>query len=525
MKHTLGNIIKYLIKEALLLEKGPLPTTPPSKEDLYIPEDLQNASESDIERVVPVGLKAGEKLVFRRKNARLIAFFAYKNALEKNIVRDTWNNYIDYELAQATNVSKAEIARIKKRIKSDPNYIKAISESTPPAELARLKAAWERTNMDYITVADIDLPDSVRRFALEQRKKARIEKEAKEAVEIAKDEVSLGDVKNTSKILDISEIEPLKWYQWPDEVKSSNEPYSGEAGVGPGEHWLALVFGGKVQGGSVSYDVVTIDSRKWEVKELIDQSTTIRPGTHGTRVLGPANVQIKRIIQTFDDISQLTSDLLVDHNSSDYILLADEDNKNKKQDVILELEYIAEFIRDEKQNFAVAGEITEERFEKLYNRMMGLYRIYNGNNVLTTTIDQSKLKSLVDKANSLNDISLSDDEIERIESELASQNIIAQIMVLLRRTRWLKDNPKNTLQNIFDQVKPSLIFAKTDGLFVVNQKHFIMIPKDQLDVVLEFTKVTQNLPRLRFNVKFPSGGKIKPGDNNVDFDGDNEEAA
>lgn len=79
-----------------------------------------------------------------------------------------------------------------------------------------------------------------------------------------------------------------KWWNWPNDVKDSgiqfgsSESGESEKSVGPGENWLAYMFGASVMGKGASYDLSTQDGRRWEVK-MIDSSKKIVTGKHGRK--------------------------------------------------------------------------------------------------------------------------------------------------------------------------------------------------------------------------------------------------
>ena len=157
------------------------------------------------------------------------------------------------------------------------------------------------------------------------------------------------------KIIDVSEITSLEWYGWNDPlwvnairkirlgtIKDSDADRT--AGVGPGEERLARIFGGKVQGGSVSFDVVTGADSFWEVKGLAEPTSTIRPGREGREVwIKPAKI-VTGVLNQVENFIRIVNELGLDL-----------DVRDRER-----MKWLADFQKKEQLNYE-RGEIPEAR--------------------------------------------------------------------------------------------------------------------------------------------------------------------
>lgn len=309
-------------------------------------------------------------------------------------------------------------------------------------------------------------------------------------------------------IMSIDKVKPITWYAWPKEVLESGIPYGSaadgeeggaEAGVGPAEAWLAFMFGGKKQGGSVSYDVVTRSKKTglkaWEVKELNKPSETIRPGTHGLKVFAKPYQNLKSVITQLRNFYILANKLgFMDANNKTFT----EDDK----DVI---RYVKDFVVAEKEMISDKGEISEERFTSLYTALEQVEGFLK---------KWTKKEDIKPGENPDTDVSLNDKEyhvdkptfidvarkVQKATGEKPPVENIEILLSALRHTAFV--NPTNFLDDFFNSVDPEAIFAQTSGVFIVNRRGFLMLPKETLRDTLIFKKVTQGKPRFGLAIGF-----------------------
>lgn len=296
----------------------------------------------------------------------------------------------------------------------------------------------------------------------------------------------------------ISNIKPLRWYDWKDSrwsnvvnkiaYGSSNEK-SGEAitGAGPGEGRLAAIFGGKVQGGGVSFDVVTPDDRRWEVKALSSASDLIRPGTEGRTAFERPRKHLENIIKQLRNFNIIAKKL-------GYELLATSDD-----DVTI-MKYIDGFMIDELPMFE-KGEIPFERFKSLRAVLKSLALLRQNWDIsgaldVNTTIGLGNKKVEVDKPTFI-------DVARRVQKAKPDVDVLSNVHEREIAMAALKDaafkRPAVFFDEWFDSVDVMKVFEQVDGVFIVNQQGFNMVPKPLFKKAFRFKTVSQGVPRFKFS--------------------------
>jgi hypothetical protein len=303
---------------------------------------------------------------------------------------------------------------------------------------------------------------------------------------------------NARVYMSIDQVKPLQWYDWNDPrwartvgkiAYGSSKEKSGEeaAGTGPGEERLAVIFGGKVQGGGVSFDVVTPDGRRWEVKALDTASTLIRPGTEGRAAFERPRVRLERIIKQLRNFSIVAGKL-------GHELLA-----TSKNDVAL-LKYVEGFVSDELPMLS-KGEIPSDRFRSLRAVLKSLAELrnrWNGGNQakqVNTTIGLANQKIDVDKPTFI-------DVAKRVQRAKPDIDVLSNFEERELALASLKDDafehPDNFFNEWFDSIDVMKVFEQVDGVFIVNQTGFIMVPKPLFKKAFRFKRVSQGVPRFGF---------------------------
>jgi hypothetical protein len=303
---------------------------------------------------------------------------------------------------------------------------------------------------------------------------------------------------NSDEIIEFSSVEQLVWYDWPIEVKKSGLSYGSKSagsdsdassGVGPGEEWLAYIFGGKVQGGSVSYDVVTKDGKAWEVKQLLTRSETIRPGTEGLKEYSNARAQLEKILTQLNEFSKTAL-------SSKYAKFLSQTDKKR-------IEYISEFIDVEYEMIINKGEFPVERQRTLRAVMKVaslLKKQFMGNETL------SKKKITLDSGR---EISLEHEKyyqvIKNVEN-IVGKTVIQSTELLSVLSSILSDaafnNPTLFLDTWVSLIKPGNVFAQTDGVFVVNPRGYLLVPKNMINDAFKFVNVSQGVPKFSLRAEY-----------------------
>lgn len=297
--------------------------------------------------------------------------------------------------------------------------------------------------------------------------------------------------------MDINDVTALQWYPWPKVVAKSGKQYgaagtkTGEemSGTGPGEEWLAYVFGGQAQGGGVSFDIVTPDGRTWEVKALETSTTTVRPGTEGRKAFEKPRKRLERIM------AQMRLFVAAVKKSNLGESLSDVDNKI--------ISYVSAFIDDDFEMIVGKGEISEERFVAFRSALKALNKFkefhHNKNTDMKTAVDTRV--SLNDKEKKVDKPTFID-IAKKVEKSTGDSGVLSDFEEFDLLISTLKDSafddPKEFFNEWFSSVNIHKIFSQVDGVFIVNRRGFTVVPQSYLDKAFRFTKVSQMQPRFSF---------------------------
>ena len=298
--------------------------------------------------------------------------------------------------------------------------------------------------------------------------------------------------------MNINTIPGLKWIDWPKDIKNCGFSYGSKAsvndhetasGVGPGEEWLGWVFGAEVQGGTVSYDLITQDGLSWEVKQLLKPSDLIRPGTEGLKAFDDARVRLNKIMIQIKEFVIIAKKIKLGS------MLSDEDHKR--------LDYLSDFTSDQFEMIVTKGEISKERLIDLRAALYAINKIKlnvgeNKNNKLKTSVSLNRKTYVVDKPTFI-------DVAKKIEKSTNNSSVLNDIeevdiaMTTLRDKAF--DDPKKFFNEWFESIKISHVFSQIDGgVFIVNPKSFMMIPIDSAQAVIKFDSVSQGKPKFKLTI-------------------------
>jgi hypothetical protein len=271
-------------------------------------------------------------------------------------------------------------------------------------------------------------------------------------------------------IVRIEDVPRETWISWPSE--SVDVPYfykvSDECSIslyGPGEQRIAKVFGGVLQGNSVSYDVATpgIPPKKWEVKSLLNASEGIRPSTTlVTMAYGPARDELKSVFKGLVDLCVVLDDVPY------------EDDRLK-----LTMDSCRNFLEINQEAMTSKGEIGNTKFVRLQK-------------ILCMASTAKKIvESYGDVVN-----------LGHLDSILSEPETFAD--------RWLGSIDVNSA------------FGPVDGLIIVNpDRGFTVIPHERLKSVLKVERISQGkpkyvytqfneIPRIKFEALFPESVSRHP---------------
>lgn len=301
--------------------------------------------------------------------------------------------------------------------------------------------------------------------------------------------------KDKKGVLDINKISFMKWHAWPAQVKRTKLSYGSKAagddneqaamGTGPGEEWLAYVFGGQVQGGSVSYDVVMTDGSAWEVKQLLSKSETIRPGTEGLKAFEHSKRRLNSVMQQLKNFTVVC----------DKVKLSD----TLTPDDAKKLEFVKSFVEDEYEMIVSKGEVSKGKFIDLRSVLTIVSNIKNRIDPDKKDVAQPDTRVALNDKETRVDKSTFIDVAKRVKKATGREDILTDFEEIDIAMATLKDkafdDPRAFFNEWFQSIKIDNVFSQVDGVFIVNPQGFMAIPRDQLANALKFEKVTQGRPR------------------------------
>lgn len=306
----------------------------------------------------------------------------------------------------------------------------------------------------------------------------------------------------------LDDISFLTWHPWPKELKKAGISYGSKVagndveqsslGTGPGEEWLAYVFGAQMQGGGVSYDLVMPDGSAWEVKQLLSQSNLIRPGTEGRKAFEKAKTRLSSVLKQIESFVSVTNRLKLTDAMS--------------QDAKSQFEMVESFINNEYEMFVEKGEVSKERFIDLRATLLTLGKLKDELKAMgsgaadahgTQTVGLNDKNIPVDKPTYI-------DVAKRVEKATSRDDVLSDVEEVDIAVSTLKDpafaDPRGFFNEWSSSIRVENVFSQVDGIIVVNPNGFMVIPKDQFRNTIKFNIISQNIPRFSLSV-FGSGPK------------------
>lgn len=369
-------------------------------------------------------------------------------------------------------VSPTSDSKVVKALKNKPEY--AYNVKLLQKQRKTLQDAFEKAKDEYSL-----FEPAIGGF---QRKQASVSADA---------DKSFPD-KNTKSYVDLSAIKPLKFYSWNDPRWASAVSavkYAGDAGVGlgPGEARIAKIIGGKVQGGSVSFDVVAKNGTAWEIKAFDSASSLIRPGAKGRIAFDSARSRLATILRQLRNFVTVTKKL---------------DIVNSDKDLASSITYIEGFLNDEIDSILGKGEISRSRIKSLYSVMKLANQIIQKWSASGVTKQMSTKLSFNDKTVNV-DKNTYIDVAKRVQRSVGKtvdilEDFESQELAIATLNDEAFKKPAAFFDVWFDSVKASTVFAGVDGMFIVSNAGFIKVPAGLFNKVLKFDSVSQNLPKFNF---------------------------
>lgn len=409
---------------------------------------------------------------------------------------------IEYEKAKHT-LATFDSEMAKKQAYLDRAKQLGIKPDSDSKQVKALKAMPEYS-YDYKMVNGGD----VRRNALVARvEKARndyasyapLEAGPATSDDSASDEPSKGKKPDPKKpaVARISDIKPVREYAWNDPrwaklVKKHGAIFgkkSGDddkTGTGPGEAHLAAIFGAEVQGGGTSFDLVTKDGRKWEVKGLESGSSTIRPGTEGRRAYAATKRHLENIMRQMKAFVSATKKVKLEGKLSD-----------QEQNA---LSIVVDFIDHDYEEIVGKGEITGPRRKALRSALKSIkflretWKAQGADVGFDTVIGLGGKEFKVDKPTYI--------DVAKKVKKATDIDVLEGMQGKELALGVLKDpgfeDPSKFLDQWYESVDINQVFAQVDGVFIVTPDGFYLVPKPLFKKAFRFEKVSQGQPRFVF---------------------------
>lgn len=275
---------------------------------------------------------------------------------------------------------------------------------------------------------------------------------------------------DAKSFMSVSDVSPLLWNNWPSFVVDTGIPFGSvevdeqaPVGVGPGELWLAYMFGGKNHGASSTHDITMEDGTKWEVKYLDTKTDDIRPGTCGLLEFEKSMTRLRHIMHEMQQFTSAAS-------------LCDE------------VKFISGFIECN-ADYIKKGEISLSRFIALKSAMNAVKRVIDRTCKKTFSITIEGCEHNVDHRafmNAVRELGLTTYYSWKLTTDQFASSYIKDVAF---------EDPDNFVETWFSDIKPSQMFPNVDGIFVVNRHGYMILPWKHLDSTLKLCQVSMGKPR------------------------------
>lgn len=281
-----------------------------------------------------------------------------------------------------------------------------------------------------------------------------------------------------------------RWHHWsPDNTVSYEHLPRRGAGKGEAKLIAESCFGGEIQGGTVSYDILDSQGRKWEVKEL-DKSREVRLGVESTEEVihfWTEAVMCCRQIEKFTEMSGAFSSC--DVNNFD------------------PFEHHVENFVSEGSRKILRGEMAKGTIlGGTRQTPVGLKQIvdYLGSHIISATKRYAEVghPSLLVPYEAVIGFLLEQGE----DPSVLNPDPLEVARSVLRHP-FFKD-PGILSRAWAEASKPSVVFGQVDGVIMVNETGFFVVPRERLDSYFKFERISQRVARFKF---IPSPGAAVSG--------------
>lgn len=278
-----------------------------------------------------------------------------------------------------------------------------------------------------------------------------------------------------------------RWHPWsPDNLVDFAQVT--RKGAGRGEAKLAAepCISGTVQGGTVSYDVVGADGKKWEVKEL-DKSSSIRLGVESTQEVIRFWMEAVRACQ---DVQRFVS-------SSGSLGVRFDPETNTRIETFKD-EIAPKIFRGEMAKGTILGGTwqTPVGLKQVADELSSRIEPFSGRRVTAHTFlsEFSIPTDLVVGYYLDHGLKLDPDDFDPLE---LARGVL--------RHSYFQD-PEILIRQWREVSKASVVFGKVDGVIMVKPDGFFIVPRDKLDSYFRFERISQRVARFKFTP--PTGAPV-----------------
>ncbi len=280
---------------------------------------------------------------------------------------------------------------------------------------------------------------------------------------------------------------PGGWTSWPAEVKRT--PYiPKQKGVGPGEERLAKLLGGKVMGGGESYDITDAEGNKWEVKEPSGGlKGEIRPGTEGLAAVQVAFGKIKNVVSRIESV--------FGNKTRSHTATAAEAVVGP--DVITKIKAFV----DNEAPMLMKGEVSRGRMAALgevlhlINAALGDQNAPDTVNAVTKHVEMGDEETKIEK-----DVDLSTYvKLGKVmKLDVKDLNVTPGDMLRSTFNGLAFRNPDKFMEMSWEKAAlASIVFGHTNGVILVSDTGYRIVPNPELDKVLVFNRITKGFPHFK----------------------------
>ena len=284
---------------------------------------------------------------------------------------------------------------------------------------------------------------------------------------------------------------------WPKAV--AKIPYHKEEGVGPGERRLAKILGGEVQGGSATFDLMT-PMGKFEVKEPTGGfHGGVRVESEGIAALEGNLTKIKNVVKRIENVFGASA-------KPEMMAAAKEMYPPETLQKIVNFATKPETKGQTAIQWIMRGEIGAKRLRALGDVLLLINSGLLNESIIRTARSVQKAlaeEKYVELGDTDHDVAvkkpvdtttyvkvgkaldMSPDEMKVTPSDM--------LRSALNTSAFLE--PDSFINNIVSApVKASQVFGHTDGLILVQQSGYMIIPRAELDQKMQFLRISKGKP-------------------------------